>query len=509
MVNRHLAELRVSGELAASREMLGAARWAADAYASADIGTVRTIVDAVVEEAARNAAHYAEWAVRETSFGVVDHKRLKNELCSHGVWSQYRGQDFVTPRSDPERKLFEIPRPAGVVLALTPSTNPIATLYVKVIFALMTRNAIVVSPHPMARECCVDAAQRLGRVAEDAGAPPGVVHVVDNPSIPLVETLMGDPRTDVILATGGVGVVAASLRSGNPALGVGPGNVPALVERSADLDRAARKLIESKSFDNSVLCTNESVLLVDEAIEAPLMHALTNQGAVLLSDDDVDRLRSAMYPDGRFDASFVGKSAEEIVRRAGIRVPNRTRVLMVRLDHIGDEDPFAREKLCPVLGVHRVGDGERGIAAAKAVLRVGGRGHSAVIHTHDALLAGRFATALPVMRVVVNEGGSTGSAGFGTHLAPTMTIGTGFAGRSGLGENLEPRHLVNWSRLAYSADPSERFPDFEPARFVERHRSPDGTDRTPAGADVDDHHLREAIRRLVIEEYSTLVGERT
>lgn len=507
-MNRHLAELRASGELAERREMLGAARWAADAYAGADIGTVRTIVDAVADEAARHAAHYAEWAVRETSFGVVEHKRLKNELCSRGVWSHYRGQDFVTPRADPERKLFEIPRPAGVVLALTPSTNPIATLFVKIIFALMTRNAIVVSPHPMARECCVDAALRLGRVAEEAGAPPGVVHVIDNPTIPLVETLMADPRTDVILATGGVGVVAASLRSGNPALGVGPGNVPALVERSADLDRAARKLVESKSFDNSVLCTNESVLLVDEPIESALMHALTGGGAAQMCDDDVDRLRAAMYPDGRFDTSFVGKSAEEIARRAGLRVPQRTRVLLVGLDHIGDEDPFAREKLCPVLGVHRVGDAERGIAAAKAVLRAGGRGHSAVIHTHDALLAGRYAAALPVMRVVVNEGGSTGSAGFGTHLAPTMTIGTGFAGRSGLGENLEPRHLVNWSRLAYSAEPSERFPDVDPARFVARPGSAGEVVGAPAGAGVDDDRLREAIRRLVIEEYSTLLGER-
>ncbi|MDQ3104880.1 MAG: aldehyde dehydrogenase family protein, partial [Actinomycetota bacterium] len=304
-----------------ARQMLERARWAARAFATYDHRSVLRIAEAVAGVAEQNAQRFAEWAVRETGFGVVEHKAVKNRLCSRGILDAYRGDDYVTPRVDEVRKMIELPTPAGVVLALTPSTNPVSTVYVKILFCLLTRNAVVLSPHPLARECCADAARVLGAAAVAAGAPDGVVQVVEQPSIPLIDTLMTDERTDVILATGGVPVVRAAYASGNPAIGVGPGNVPVFVDATADLDRAAEKLVASKSFDNSVLCTSESVLIVEEQVAARFLRGMQRHGAHVLTPDDRDRVRDALFPGGRFDPALVGQSAAAIAAKAGVQVP--------------------------------------------------------------------------------------------------------------------------------------------------------------------------------------------
>jgi len=514
-----------------ARQMLERARWAARAFATYDHASVLRIVEAVSSAAEANARHYAEWAVRETGFGVVEHKVVKNLLCSRGILDAYRDHDYVTPRVDVERKLVEVPRPAGVVLALTPSTNPISTVYFKVLLSLLTRNAVVVSPHPLAQECCADAARLLGAAAVAAGAPDGVVQVVDAPSVPLIDALMTDERTDVILATGGVAVVRAAYSSGNPAIGVGPGNVPVLVDATADLKRAAEKLVTSKAFDNSVLCTNESVLIVEESVADRLLREMGRHGAYLLSPDERDRVRETLFPDGRFNTSLVGKDAAVIADKADVRVPSRTRILLAPIDLAVEEEPLAHEKLCPVLGVIRVPSARRGIRSAVALLRIGGAGHSAVIHSTDPATVMAYAAAVPVLRVAVNEGGSTGSAGFGTHLAPSMTIGIGFVGRSSLGENLEPKHLVNLTRIAYSDDPAQALPSYDgmvpwlapqepvPPYPVASNLAPRGplalcglcdtrhvaevVCRSPRDDAVSE--LREELRRLIVEELTTMI----
>ena len=344
-----------------ARQMLDRARWATRAFATYDCDSVLRIVEAVVRAAEENAEKYGEWAVRETGFGVVADKVVKNRLCSRGILEAYRDHDYVTPRVDAERKIVEVPRPAGVVLALTPSTNPVSTVYFKVILSLLTRNAVVVSPHPYAKECCSDATRVLAEAAVAAGAPDGVIQWVEEPSVPLIDALMTDPRTDVILATGGVAVVRAAYSSGNPAIGVGPGNVPVLVDATADLPRAARKLVDSKAFDNSVLCTNESVLVVEDAVADRLLREMAKHGAHLLDDGERDRVRDAVFPGGRFDTSMVGRDAATIAERAGVRVPPKTRVLLAPFDLAVKEEPLAHEKLCPVLGVTRVPTARRGI----------------------------------------------------------------------------------------------------------------------------------------------------
>jgi len=502
-----------------ARQMLERARWASRAFATYDRDSVLRIADAVTRVAEDKAQHYAEWAVRETGFGVVEDKVVKNRLCSRGILDAYRDHDYVSPRIDAGRKLVEVPRPAGVILALTPSTNPVSTLYFKVLLALLTRNAVVISPHPFTKECCADAARVLGEAAVAAGAPDGVIQVVEEPSIPLIDALMTDERTDVILATGGVAVVRAAYSSGNPAIGVGPGNVPVLVDATADLQRAAQKLVTSKAFDNSVLCTNESVLIVEDAVADRFLREMARHGAHVLDPEDRDKVRDTLFPQGKFDTSLVGKDATSIAAKAGVRVPSRTRILVAPFDLAVDEEPLAHEKLCPVLGVTRVPTAQRGIRTATAVLRIGGAGHSAVIHSNDPRTVMDYAAAVNVLRVAVNEGGSTGSAGFGTSLAPSMTIGTGFAGRSSLGENLEPKHLVNFTRIAYSSDSSQPLPSFDalspwrapvtavpPYPVASNLAAPGLTALPPPTASGgESSELREELRRLIIEELTTII----
>ncbi|MFI6602522.1 aldehyde dehydrogenase family protein [Nonomuraea sp. NPDC050536] len=490
--------------------MLDRARWAARAYAAYDKPAVDRVVTAVARVAADNAARYAEWAVKETGLGVAEHKVVKNLACSTGLVEAYAGQDFVSPSIDPARKIVSVPRPAGVVLALTPSTNPVATVYFKVLLALMTRNAVVVSPHPLAKQCCADAARVLGEAAVAAGAPDGIVQVVEEPTIPLIESLMADPRTDLIVATGGPAVVHASYRSGNPAIGVGPGNVPVLVDPSADLPAAAKRIVESKSFDNSILCTNESVLIVADAAHDALVAALAREGAHLVTDG-LDRLRAAVT-----DRENIGQSAAHIASRAGLRVPHGTRVLLALFDLAVPEEPLAREKLMPILGLLRVPSAEAGIRAAQAVLRISGAGHSAAIHSTDAATIMRYGAAVPVLRVAVNAGNSLGSAGITTGLAPSMTIGTGFVGGSSVGENLNPAHLVNWTRLASGTDTA--FPDMSgldpwqaPSGAVPPypHASNASRDPQPPADPIPGdgtQQLRAEIRRLILEELAALRG---
>ena len=487
-----------------ARMMLQRAHWAASAFASYPAEAVTRIVEAVAEAAYQNAERYAEWAVKETGMGVVEHKRTKNEVCSRGIAETYREHDYASARIDVERRIVEVPRPAGVVLALTPSTNPVCTVYFKVLLSLMTRNAVVVSPHPMARECCVDAARLLADAAVRAGAPDGCIQVVEEPTIPLIEALMSDETTDVIVATGGSAVVRAAYRSGNPAIGVGPGNVPVLVDATADLVRAARCIVDSKSFDNSILCTNESVLIAEERIADALERELVKQGAHICSADEADRVRDTVFPDGHWRLDLIGRDAQTIAREAGIRVSPRTRVLIAPFALVVPEEPLAQEKLFPVLGMVRVPDARRGIDAAKAMVRITGAGHSAVIHSTDPRTIMAYGAAVKVLRVAVNAGGSTGSSGFETSLAPSMTIGTGFFGRSSLGGNLEPRHLVNWTQIAYVNDPAVPFGSFE--GLEPWSAEPELVPRVGAvETNGQDDEMREEIRRLVVEELRELM----
>lgn len=509
--------------------MLERAVWAAESFATYDADSVGRIAQAVADAAYEASGHYAEWAVRETGMGVVADKIRKNQACSRGILEFYRGQDFVSPRVDELDKIVEIPRPAGVVLALTPTTNPVSSVYFKVLIAMLTRNAIVVAPHPRAKLSCADAAHMLSAAAVEAGAPDGIIQVVDEPTIPLMEALMSDDRTDVIVATGGSSVVRAAYSSGNPALGVGPGNVPVFVDATADVRLAAQRIVDSKAFDNSLLCTNESVLIAEDAVADGLMREMQRVGAHFLDVDDVNRLREYMFPEGHLNTDVVGKDAVWIADKIGLRLTAKTRLLVAPFDVVRSEEVLAHEKLSPVIGMVRVPDADRGVRAARAVVRIAGAGHSAAIHSENSHTIMNYAALVPVLRISVNVGNSTGSAGLDTNLAPSMTIGTGFAGRSSIGDNLEPKHLLNWARVAYNSDESVRMANLSgveiwqvPAGAVPIY--PIASNATPRsgvavpksvprtiradspvrGSSTDADRLRAELRRIVVEELSQL-----
>lgn len=432
--------------------VLDRGRWASQVFQRYDRDRTMEIARHVASVAHAKARDYADWAVKETGFGVADHKALKNELSSLPLVDYYSDWNFVDPRLDERSGVIEIPKPAGVVFALAPSTNPIATIYFKVLAALMTRNAVVISPHPAALECCVDAVKTLAAAAEEAGAPEGIIQVVEEVSLPLVDEFMKSPKTDVILATGGTPMVRAAYSSSNPAIGVGPGNAPVFVDASANLKEAARHIVDSKSFDNSVLCTNESVLITLADVSDRLERELSNAGAYICREEEIDALRGYLFHARGFNVEALGRDATWIADQAGFKVPKNTKILVTRIAQVGVGELLSKEKLCPVLGYFVASSIDQAIAQARALLRFTGAGHSAAIHSSDPQTVMDYSAAVESYRVVVNAPCSQGAAGFATNLSPSFTIGTGFFGRSSVGENIGPQHLVNWTRIAWHKD---------------------------------------------------------
>lgn len=497
--------------------VLERARWAASVFQRFDHAQTMSIVDHVSQVAHANAGKYAQWAVDETGFGVAEHKKIKNELTALPFVKYYRDEDYVNVQIDPVRKTVRIPRPAGVILALIPSTNPIATINFKILMALMTRNTIVLSPHPAARECSIDAVGVLAEAAEAAGGPTGCIQVIKDPNIPLIEEFMGSPKTSVILATGGTAMVRSAYSSSNPAIGVGPGNAPVFVDASADITRTAKHIVDSKSFDNSVLCTNESVLITLADVDVKLRQALKQAGAYFCSDEETKRLRHSLFHANGFNVACIGRHAEWIAAECGIRVPSKTKILLAPIAQIGVEERLSREKLCPVLAYHVAKNPTQALAQARAVLRLSGAGHSAAVHTMDEQVAVDFARAVEAYRVVVNSPCSQGAAGFATNLAPTFTIGTGYFGRSSVGDNIGPHHLVHWTSVAYNSDPHEVFGDYSKVDFRLEGPIPeapsgglpylDGDTSSPKPSALSheaigrlDAKTRAELRKLIVEE---------
>ena len=486
-------------------QMLQKAEWAASTFATYGREAVLRIAESAAEMGVDKAEQYARWAVEETGFGVVEHKEIKNRLCSRGLFDYYRDQDYTGYRVDRERKIVEVARPAGVVLALTPSTNPVSSVFYKIMLTLLSRNAIVISPHPAAKNCCTDAALVMAEAAEKVGAPDGVIQVVPEPTLDIIDHLMKSERTDVILATGGTPMVRAAYGSGNPALGVGPGNCPVYVDADADIAAAARSIADGKAFDNSVLCTNESVVIAHASHSTALKVELGKQGCHLCSETERDRVEAMLFPQGRFDIRFLGKSATWIAEQCGISVPHNARVLIVPLERIGDDYPLSREKLCPVLGYYEVPDAEAGLAAARAMVRSSGSGHSAAVHSRDPKLILRFGAELNVLRIAVNSPCSVGAAGFATNLAPAMTVGTGFFGRSSVAENVGPQHLVQWVKIAFDKDEAVPFPEFEGLPLHENLRA--AAAGSPTTSSAGHGNQRDEIRRIILEELRAVAAD--
>ncbi len=413
------------------------------------------IVAAAAEAASNASLELAKLAVEETGYGIVEHKFLKNKFAAVDVYDFIKDMKTVgVIREVPEKKLYEIAEPVGVVAAVIPSTNPTSTAIYKILISLKARNTIVLSPHPAAKRCICATAEIMRKAALAAGAPEGSIECMEHVSIEGTQELMRNRETSVILATGGMGLVRAAYSSGKPAFGVGPGNVPAYIESSADVVKAVRDVMTGKSYDNGTLCCSEQALLCDEAISRQVRERVVAEGGAFLTAEQMRAVeRVAILPSRLANPQIVGKSATFIAEKAGINVPARTRVLVAELQGVGRDYPLSIEKLSPILAFYVVKDWRDGCERAKEILRYGGMGHTLTIHSQNRDIIMEFGLQKPAFRIIVNSTATHGAVGFSTGLAPAMTLGCGAYGGNITSDNITPLHLINIKRLAFETRP--------------------------------------------------------
>jgi len=433
-----------------ARDALKAAKKALRSFENTSQEKVDAICEAMVAAAMREAAALGREAHEETGFGKPDHKRIKNEFAAASVWAEIKDRKTCgVLREIPERGITEIGAPVGVIVALVPSTNPTSTAIYKILIAVKARNAIVVAPHPAAARCTARAVQVMIDAGRAAGMPEGLVSCLTTITASGTEELMSHPLTSLVLATGGPGMVKAAHSGGKPAIGVGPGNVPVYVDRSADIEDAARKIIASKSFDCSTICASEQAILADAPIAERLKQALVRNGAHWLDRDEANRLGAMMFrPNGMGTAESVGKTPQALGELAGIKVPADARVLIADLEGIGPAHPLSREKLTSVLGFMVVDDWRQGCERATEMLRFGGDGHSMALHTTDMDVALAFGLEKPAFRVLVNTWSSLGGVGGTTGLVPALTLAPGGIGGAAVSDNITVDHVLNTRRIA-------------------------------------------------------------
>jgi acetaldehyde dehydrogenase (acetylating) len=448
----------LDGDLAAlaeAREKARRARAAQRAFAGANQADLDAIVAAMAAAAAGAAAELARLAVDETGYGVYEDKILKNRynaefVAASMVGMRTKGVLWV----DAPGRMTAIGSPVGVIAAIIPVTNPTSTVIFKSLAAVKAGNAIVHAPHPRAVRCCLRTAEVMAAAAVKAGAPEGLVSCLERASIAATAELMSHQDVNLVMATGGAGMVAAAYRSGKPTLAVGAGNVPVYVHRSVpDLEEAAEMILTSKAFDNGTACVAEQSVVLDAEIADAMLAAFARRGMPML-DAAGQRALAGIVFDGRggLRADNVGQSAVELARRAGISVPAGTRVLGAELTGVGPEYPLSAEILGPVLSVYRATGLDAGMERCREILAFGGEGHTLGIHAGDPDVVARLSD-LPASRFPVNTPSLFGGMGYSTDIGPSFMLGTGTWSGSITSDNVSPLHLINIKRVAYEARP--------------------------------------------------------
>ena len=418
-----------------------------------DQAKIDRICEAMSRAALREAARLGAMAVEETGFGIPDDKREKNRFAAEDVWNYFRGLRTVGVVSE-SKDVVEIASPRGVVAAVIPSTNPTSTAIFKVLIAIKSRNAIVLSPHPSAARCINETVRVMREAGIKEGLPADAVVCMSTATIEGTEALMKHKQTAVILATGGIGLVRAAYSSGKPAFGVGPGNVPVFIERTADVPKAVQDILTGKTFDNGTICASEQAVVCDAPIEKAVREQFRAQGGHFLSAAEADQLAKVVAtPQRSLNPGIVGKSVEVIAKLAGLNVPTGTRCLMVDVGGVGREFPLSMEKLSPILAFYVTDGLSRGAERCYEILRYGGMGHTAGVHTRSREAAVRFGSEVPASRVTVNTPTTHGAIGFSTALPPSMTLGCGSWGGNVTSDNISPLHLLDIKRVAFETRP--------------------------------------------------------
>ncbi|MCL2683675.1 MAG: acetaldehyde dehydrogenase (acetylating) [Synergistaceae bacterium] len=441
-----------------ARNLINAAHAAQKRLAGMSQAEIDRICEAMAQAGFENAERLAAMACEETGFGRVEDKIVKNIVGSKMVFESVKDMKTVGMiKEDKEKRISEVAVPMGVIAALIPSTNPTSTVFFKTIISIKSANAVVLSPHPGARKCTIEAAKLMAETAEAAGCPKGAIGCLETITMQATEELMKHNKIALILATGGSAMVKAAYSSGNPAIGVGPGNAPAYIERTADIPLAVKHIIQSKTFDNSTLCTSEQSVVTEEFIRDKVVAEFKRQGAYFLDEREKEKVASIlMRASGTMNPAIVGKTPQYIATLADISIPEDTKVIIGFETEVGDKFPFSREKLCPVLAFYTERDWESACELCIRILNNEGAGHTLAIHSKNEDVIREFALKKPVNRIIVNTPSTLGATGGTTNLPPSFTLGCGAVGGSSSSDNIGPQHLINIRRLAYGVREFER-----------------------------------------------------
>jgi acetaldehyde dehydrogenase/alcohol dehydrogenase len=414
-------------------------------------------VDKIFRRASMSANSYRIWlakeAVSETGMGIVEDKVIKNHFAAEYIYNKYKDAKTCGVISDDETSgVTKVAEPIGIIAGVVPTTNPTSTTIFKALLALKTRNAILFSPHPRAKKCTAAAARIINEAAVAAGAPEGIIGCITEPSIELTNYLMKHPEINLILATGGPGMVKAAYSSGKPAIGVGAGNTPALIDETADILMASNSVLMSKTFDNGVICASEQSIIVVKAVYEQVRTELTKRGAHILSTEEKELVGQNILKDGRINPAIVGQSASGIAEQSGVQVNEDAQVLIAECSEIGEGEPFAYEKLSPTLAMYMAEDFDAGVKKAEALVKFGGMGHTSVLYTNpeNKERIAKYGEAMQTGRILVNMPASQGAIGdlYNFRLEPSLTLGCGSWGGNSVSENVGVKHLMNIKTIA-------------------------------------------------------------
>lgn len=451
-----------------SRTLARRGKIAAERFAEFSEEQVDRILKNMVRTAEEHSVELARMAVEDTGFGKVEDKTYKNHAASTLVYNYIKDMKCAgIIREDPAAKMMEVADPMGLIMGIVPSTNPTSTVIYKSLIALKARNAIVFSPHPSALRCTFKAAQLMREAAVEAGAPEDIIGCQELPALKATDELMKSAEVALIIATGGPGMVKAAYSAGKPALGVGAGNSPAYIERTADICKAVKDIIASKTFDNGTICASEQSVICEEGNREQVVAEFQRQGGYFMTAEETEKVCRLLFKDGghSMSAKFVGRSPQVIASAAGIQIPEGTKVLIGAQEGVGVGYPLSYEKLTTVLGFYTVRDWHEACELSIRLLQ-NGIGHTMNLHTEDPRIVREFSKK-PASRILVNTGGSQGGTGISTALAPAFTLGCGTWGGSATSENVTPMHLVNIKKVVYGLKDvstlAQSDPTFRPA----------------------------------------------
>ena len=422
---------------------------AADQIADYTEEQIDSILSNMVKVASENGLLLAKMAVEETGFGKVEDKAYKNHLASTVLYDSIKDMKTVgIVRKDESKKIIDIAEPMGLLMGIIPSTNPTSTVIFKAMIAIKSRNAIVFSPHPSAAKCTLKAAELMNNAALEAGAPHSIISCMSSLTMAATNELMRHKEVKMIIATGGPGLVKAAHSVGKPALGVGAGNPPAYIERTANVKKAVSDILASKTFDYGTVCASEQSVIAEECNRDEIVAEFKKQGGYFMTREETEKVCELLFKNGHaMNAKFVGRSPQVIAKGAGFSVPEGTKVLIGEQQGVGPKYPLSYEKLTTVLAFYTVKNWQEACELSIELLH-NGMGHTMSLHTQDEDMVMKFAKK-PASRILVNTGSTQGATGASTGLIPSFTLGCGTWGGSSVSENVSPIHLINIKRVAY------------------------------------------------------------